>query len=681
MSTLRERNISFFKEEDQDIFDLIERKLPNLGFESLRTDEQGRPVNICLGEINLYGQDEPLYSKTQIGDFFENPNRLAFANPNHCNLSDISFGLYRHIRKFAIGKKFDGKWIANLQVVDNGYFICSGIGLGYHIRDIIDQADVRVFIFSEPIEEFFLFSLDVVDWEEVYKAAEAKDAKVVIVVSGSATQLAHRIERVIGHYGGTFLEGSYFYAHYGSWDAQQTLNILRGRMEGYLISSGFYEDELLMITNTYYNFKHSKFRFIRNQKVLQEDYPVFVIGSGPSLEHNLEDIKKWRDRAVIISCGTTIRLLLKNGIRPDIHIENENGWKTEEILRTVKEEYGLDDIVLACSSTTYPGVQELFDEVWIYVRPALSSTSIFATPSDAITGVGPMVVNAGAGVAYNIGFRKIYLFGADCGKAKNAASHHKDALYHDELGKKLGFTKESLDKVYVRKVEGNFGGEFLTSHFLDMSRIYLSDLNRGGASMVNCSRGAKIDGVPALSSTAINLEQFTPNKQAQVLQKIRGQFKEFQPAEKIDFEALEKWAQSCKKFKKDLSEKVTPLIGEVDNYWVVEQALKEFWSDNFEEYKGVLMVICGSYSNMIRLSSFLGSRIIDTDLRKDFIADSLEKYIELCHWMADELEGVYCEMANGVDRAKLPEPYEGGFKKHVSEAAAEQVKIDLAELG
>jgi hypothetical protein len=68
-------------------------------------------------------------------------------------------------------------------------------------------------------------------------------------------------------------------------------------------------------------------------------------------------------------------------------------------------------------------------------------------------------------------------------------------------------------------------------------------------------------------------------------------------------------------------------------------------------------------------------------LRKDFIADSLEKYIELCHWMADELEGVYCEMANGVDRAKLPEPYEGGFKKHVSEAAAEQVKIDLAELG
>ncbi|WP_417821485.1 6-hydroxymethylpterin diphosphokinase MptE-like protein [Terasakiella sp.] len=666
MLSLFEKNVEFFKNNDIFLYKRIEPYLDNLAKNTLLHNADGEPVNIKLGQVNLYGTDADVYSKAQLKDYFDAPNRMAFPSPDHCNISDVSFGLFRKMQEFAKGRELDKGWIKPLQVVDSGYFFCSGIGLGYHISDIVSRNLTRVYIFSEPIIEFFLFSFDVVNWADVYKTAENNGASVHIVLTGKANELVYQIENIIHNYSISFIEGSYFYAHYASWDTQETLNLLRERMEGYTISSGFYEDELLMMINTYYNFKHTDFRFLKKQKMLDINYPVFVIGSGPSLEYDLDQIKRLRSKAIVISCGTTIRLLLKNGIRPDIHVENENGWKTEKILSAVKKEYGLEGIILACSSTTFPGVQQLFDEVWCYVRPALSATSVFAKPTDSLKGVSPMVVNAGAGVAYNLGFRKIYLFGADCGKAKDAKSHHKDALYHDDLGKELGFTEKQLNDIYVKVVPGNFGGEFLTSHFLDMSRICLSDLNRQGRSnLVNCSRGAKIESVPAMSSAAITFDEYNEKEQAFYLDKIRQQFPFYKAGDKLKEAELSRWRDACPEFKKDLRKKLKPLIKTVDNFWEIDVAIKEFWNDNIDKYRGILIIISGSYANMVRLASYLGSRIENEGLRKEFLIHSMTKYLEICDWMVDQIEELYNNMLNEGDRIEMPERYEGGYDTHV----------------
>ena len=55
----------------------------------------------------------------------------------------------------------------------------------------------------------------------------------------------------------------------------------------------------------------------------QPEQPVFVVGNGPSLDSSLAFLKKNSDDIIIISCGTAIRALLKNNIKPDLHIEME----------------------------------------------------------------------------------------------------------------------------------------------------------------------------------------------------------------------------------------------------------------------------------------------------------------------------------------------------------------------
>lgn len=49
-----------------------------------------------------------------------------------------------------------------------------------------------------------------------------------------------------------------------------------------------------------------------------KNYPAFIVSAGPSLDKNIEDLKKINGRGIILAVDTAINPLLKKGIMPDI---------------------------------------------------------------------------------------------------------------------------------------------------------------------------------------------------------------------------------------------------------------------------------------------------------------------------------------------------------------------------
>jgi len=654
------KNITFFEKKHPNIAKRISAH--PVSDSAIIFDDYGKPINISLGQVNLYGKDSKEYVDFQIENFREHPTRLAYPNPNHCNINHTSFGLFRLMQDYILQHEDRNEWLDNLQVVDIGYFFCFGLGLGDHIEKLLDEYKTNTFIITEPVWDFFVHSLYNLDWTEISEKAEKQDTNLIFCLGESVEATVLQIEKIISAYGITFLEGSYFYIHYPSWENEKALDRLKGRMDSFSISSGFFEDEIDMCSNTYANMRRERFTYIKAQRVLHQDMPAFIVASGPSLERNIQHIKKWRDHVVLFSAGSTLKILLQNGIRPDIHIENENVPQVFSILKGLNEQYGLQGITLCASATIYPGVASFFDNVWFYSRPGLSSTSIFASADDALHDTGPLVANSASALAVASGFRNIYLFGVDCGKLPGKATHHKDTVYNEDEAL-LGMSATDFDDMFNRRVPGNFGGEILTSRFHDMSRLAFNSLSaRTKMQIYNCSYGAALDGIPPLSSARIALTN-TPGQQKQVLERIQNQFITYEPKTFITAERIQTMVDDADAFKESMRNALDELIETTDNFTSIDKALDTYWIENLEKHRGYMTMTAGTYSTMIRLASFLGSRIKKDDIRKAFIKHTMYKFLEICDWMADRTQDIFIQMKEDHASIASVAPYEGGFDK------------------
>ncbi len=54
--------------------------------------------------------------------------------------------------------------------------------------------------------------------------------------------------------------------------------------------------------------------------ILPDDVPVIVVSAGPSLNKNIEDLKKAVGKACIIATDTAMKPLLNAGIVPDLFV-------------------------------------------------------------------------------------------------------------------------------------------------------------------------------------------------------------------------------------------------------------------------------------------------------------------------------------------------------------------------
>ncbi|OHC75259.1 MAG: hypothetical protein A3G18_03075 [Rhodospirillales bacterium RIFCSPLOWO2_12_FULL_58_28] len=631
--SLVRRNWAAFKKHRPGVFAVLEKISTPV---STLVVEDGVAVNINLGEINLYPEHAVKWTKDQLDQHFRNPDRIIFSDPWHCNITTVSKKLLKKLAAYLIEKGMsEGE---GYPVADVGFGFIFGIGLGYHIPELLAGKVCRHMVLIEPIPEFIIHSFAAVDWGKIFRAASRKNINLYFLPHESPDENIHAIQRIISSCGTTFLDGSQAYIHYPSWNIQETRKILNEKIKNFYISSGYFEDELIMMKNTYLNFIKWPFSLVSRKPYLEQTIPVFIVGSGPSVDKDMPYIKKWRDRVIVFSCGTSLGILLKNEIRPDLHLENENTPQLLDNLKNFKNEYGLEGITLVVTTTVHPDVSGLFDNRWYFFRPALSSSVLLLGSAEPLRGSDPLVSNAALAVSSAVGFKNIYLFGVDCGRRDGTAHHSQDAVYYEEdydnyaAGESFDFIEKQLN----REVPANFGGKAMTSWSLDLSRINLSILQRtGNFTLFNCSDGARIDGATPKAAAAINLTN-PPAQQLLTLKRIENQLTHYKADEYLDAVDLAADAKGCDKFIEKFRELVETAKHKDKSFWEIEQRLDRLWNENFVELKGALKMTGGSYAAMLRLGAFLGNRIVNTRKRRKFMRFFLDEYGKSCVWMAGE---------------------------------------------
>ena len=198
-------------------------------------------------------------------------------------------------------------------------------------------------------------------------------------------------------------------------------------------SGGPCVDEFMMMFHTSANCKRQDFDLLSSV-----DSPVLrslvVVGSGPSLDESLSDLRLLRNRCLLISAGSSLATLLRAGIRPDFHVHVERGYRGE-----LKNLYGglLDelscndfgDIVVVLPSSIDPELPSLYQRVLMYARSAQSPVLAWPSLRSALLmHEGPECLSAAFAFAMHLCPKRVFLFGCDLGAVADSAQRSAGAL-------------------------------------------------------------------------------------------------------------------------------------------------------------------------------------------------------------------------------------------------------------
>jgi hypothetical protein len=231
-----------------------------------------------------------------------------------------------------------------------------------------------------------------------------------------------------------------------------------------------------------------------------KEVPIFIVGNGPSLDSSIEAIKEWQGQAIVISCGTTLQALHRNGITPDFHAEIEQNRSTYDWAVLIGDLQYLKDITLISCNGIHPDTCDLYKDVMIAFKEGESSTvsalnvlgrENFTTLLNSF----PTVSNFAIDLFSTIGFTSIYLIGVDLGFLDVKHHHSKSSGYYHDDGQETYDYAQSANTSLI--VSGNFRPRVNTKHEFKVSRQVIEQVTSAkfkGQEFYNCSDGAKIQG-------------------------------------------------------------------------------------------------------------------------------------------------------------------------------------------
>lgn len=603
-------------------------------------DEAGQPVNIDLGGGKLLPFDEPSWSANQIDSHRESPDRIVFRDPSPCNISPVSYVLREQLQNYLISNDLH-RDLASEPLVDVGFLFVFGVGLGYQILPLLSNTRARRVILIEPFPAVLNLSLSAADWQEIMATADERGITIDFAVADNPDDLVRRIETIVGQTGNSFIEGSEFFASYYSWILEETYQRLKLALKANYITSGYMEDELCMMENTVSNLRNWSYRLIERRRHLEQSLPVILVGAGPSLDDDMEHLSRLRDRAIIVSCGTAIGILLKNGIRPHLHCELERGELVYELLKPLSAEYGLKDIILIASTTVDPRLGELFRDKWFFFRAPLSPSKLLAGKVLPLLGAHPLCCNAALNAMAVLGFKTFYLLGLDLGQRQTGRHHARDSVYY-------AAEHAHLDEVYRRRfdrrVPGNFGGEVETWWAFDIARKTMSELlRRMRLDVANCSDGARIDGARAKVAAAVTLAP-PIEPVAEALRRVEQEMRRYAAGELLEDVQAAPGAFDVDGYLSDVRRFAEAARTTGTGFYDFDRSFREAFPQDDAPYRAFLAIAGSSVRAMIRLGHFFGCRMRSEEARQEYFSHFLTCFIERNAAMTEDVRLLFARI-------------------------------------
>ncbi len=208
------------------------------------------------------------------------------------------------------------KFVDSLDLDNNFVFVVSGFGLGYHIREIFDRATSEtIVVVLEP--ELYVIRAGL--WNIDF-STEIKENRLIFLNSNDQGLLHKKLTPIST----TLTMGTALVAHPYSKQWHNNFHTeMREHISNYLAFCRMSFVTLVgnskitqqnVVNNLIYYVCCPPIDMLRRRFA---GWPAIIVSAGPSLAKNIDFLKEAQGKAIIIAVQTTLKTLLKKGIKPD----------------------------------------------------------------------------------------------------------------------------------------------------------------------------------------------------------------------------------------------------------------------------------------------------------------------------------------------------------------------------
>jgi hypothetical protein len=340
------------------------------------------------------------------------------------------------------------RWLDQLEseIAEKQQVLLFGLGLGYHLEGLLERYPDKLFYIIEPDMEVFLALIETRDMEPILRH---KNIASLSVGSDSAIFYS-TINIILDHVRSSF---SFvimpFYERNYITDikklktiASEVLLTYRGNLATYLMTA---EKWMENIIRNYPRVLASSDLSILKDKFA--DIPAIIVGSGPSLKEDIETIRKLQPHCIVISAGTSLQALSKNGIAPDLSVSIDGNYSNYIAFKDID----MENIPLLFSGTVHHSILNKEHLNTLYVSISLDTVTSYLHPdSQSIPSVYTTASVTGTAIqaAAYMGCNPIVLAGQDMSYPND--TYYTEGVVHlsnEQLGRIITNANETVENV------------------------------------------------------------------------------------------------------------------------------------------------------------------------------------------------------------------------------------------
>lgn len=321
-----------------------------------------------------------------------------------------------------------------------------GMGNVTFIKELLRRTPKQINIMVyEPSVEIFLTLLEKVDITEYFN-----NRALGLIINGINENEAEPVIKAFINISNLEFIKNYRSHNYQEFFGTQILDFLK-RLDRIIteiivnVNTGIAFSKVES-NNIFHNIEHVCNGYVTTQlcDVIPIDIPAIIVSAGPSLNKNINGLKKAKNRAFIVAVDTALKPLVKAGIIPDLYVIVDG--KKPEILFDFEEAKTIP--LMTSISAPYKILKDHKGKKIFFNEGNTIVNHLFAMNGKLLYSVacGGSVACSAFSLVYKMGFSKIILVGQDLALTGNKT--HADGTFQEKM--------DIVDTSHSVMVEGNY---------------------------------------------------------------------------------------------------------------------------------------------------------------------------------------------------------------------------------
>jgi hypothetical protein len=400
-------------------------------------------------------------------------------------------------------------------------FIFFGTGLGTHITEIDKKINANMYLIVEDDIELFKLSLFATPYYELGKKAE-----LIFSVFDSNEEFTPKANQ--------FLNNKFYHNHYIKYfpmlsHSEEKMKEFHLRVISQSQNIFFYKD---ILTQYLVPLKYIRQNYMFLNMLSSYEHtslftkPVIMLAAGPSLQANIEWVKKNQEKFIVVALSSTLNILEKESITPDIVTHMDAFESSTAHFDRLKSRNFLQNTLFLFSARIQESIVTMFkkEHIFFYENGTSYKLNIGNLSAACVGSTTYLILLA-------LGVKELYLLGLDLALDEKTGSTHS-SMHHFSQNLDLDSAQIHNDVMEfsktVVKVPGNFQKEVFTSpvFLLSIESIHASSMGfkKETQNVYNLNNGAYFNNTIPRTIDTIQTDTFNAIDKRNIFNELKDAF-------------------------------------------------------------------------------------------------------------------------------------------------------------